>query len=601
MRVDRVEYQAPLKEMRFVMDELAGLRDIANLPGFNELDDGLVSAVLDEAAKLANEVISPINIVGDRSGVTLIANEVTQAEGFKNAYQQFIAGGWNAVSAATEYGGMGLPELMEACTGEMWSAASTSFALCPTLTQGAVNALKTHGSDALKERFLNKLVTGEWTGTMNLTEPQAGSDLAAVRTIAEPEGDYYRLTGNKIFITWGDHKMTDNIIHLVLARLPDAPEGVKGISLFVVPKYLIDEQGSLGEQNDVYPIAVEHKMGIHASPTCVMSYGQTRPVKGKNGAIGYLIGEPNKGLMYMFTMMNDARLKVGMQGVALADRAYQHAVTYAKERVQGLAAGDTEMGAIIRHSHVRRMLLTMRALTEAARAINYVAVASADFAAHSANEEQQAKAQRRIDLLTPIAKGWATEVAQVVTSLGVQIHGGMGFIEETGAAQFMRDARITSIYEGTTGIQANDLIGRKLIRDKGQAMFEMLDEIKAFIADNQSADGQIATMISSLQAALVKLEEVSNWVLENHQQDDRLAASSAFSYLMLSGTVMGAYLLTKSAVIAAQKQAEDPSFYQSKIVVANYYAMNLLPQADYYALTAMTSSRDHMDMNDEWF
>ncbi|MCP3669629.1 MAG: acyl-CoA dehydrogenase, partial [Gammaproteobacteria bacterium] len=387
------EYIAPIKEIQFVLNELAELPAICNLPGFEEASSDVIDAVLAEAGKLANELLSPLNIIGDNNPARVVDKAVVETAGFKEAYQQFVEGGWAALPADPAFGGMGLPETVATATGEMWAGANTSFALCPMLTQGAINTVLSHGSDALKQSYLEKMISGEWTGTMNLTEPQAGSDLAAVRTRAVPEGEHYRISGTKIFITWGDHGMTDNIVHLVLARTPDAPVGVKGISLFVVPKYLLNEDGSPGARNDVYPVSVEHKLGIHASPTCVMSFGDDG-----EGAIGYLVGEENCGLAYMFTMMNHARLNVGMQGVALSDRAYQHAVEYAKERVQGRAIGDSETGTIIRHPDVRRMLLLIRALTEASRAINYVAVAALDVAHKDPDESRRRAANARLEL-----------------------------------------------------------------------------------------------------------------------------------------------------------------------------------------------------------
>ena len=595
------EYYAPLKEMQFVLNELAGLPALCDLPGFEDASPDVISAVLEEAAKLANGVLSPLNVIGDQKGSQVIDGAVKPAEGFKEAYQQFVEGGWPAVSSSPEFGGMGLPDSVASAAAEMWAGANTSFSLCPLLTQGAIGAIKAHGSDELKAQYLSQLVTGEWTGTMNLTEPQAGSDLAAVRTKAVPENDRYRIFGTKIFITWGDHDMTDNVIHLVLARTPDAPEGVKGISLFVVPKFLVNADGSLGARNDAFPVSVEHKLGIHASPTCIMSFGETEAVEGEHGAIGYLVGEENKGLAYMFTMMNHARLGVGIQGVALSDAAYQHAVTYAKERVQGRAPGDAETAGIIRHPDVRRMLLLMRGLSEAGRAINYLAIAAYDSSTHSVDAEDKSAAQRRVELLTPIAKGWATEVAQEVTSLGVQIHGGMGFVEETGAAQFMRDARITTIYEGTTGIQANDLIGRKLIRDNGLEMQALIAEMRSTEAELEQAGESFAVQASALAEGLDQLDDVCQWILTNYQDDARLPGAASFNLLMLAGTVVGGWVMAKSALIAREKQADDTAFYQAKQVTAQFYAEQVMPRASSYASAAKVGTSTLMAMTDDLF
>ena len=595
------EYYAPVKDMQFVLNELVGLNALCELPGFEEASPDVISAVLDEAAKLAGGVLSPLNVVGDQLGSKVVDGQVLPADGFKAAYHQFVEGGWPAVSSSPEFGGMGLPDSVASAAAEMWAGANTSFSLCALLTQGAIGAIKAHGSDALKHNYLSQLVTGEWTGTMNLTEPQAGSDLAAVRTKAVPEGDRYRLFGTKIFITWGDHDMTDNIVHLVLARTPDAPEGVKGISLFVVPKYLINDDGSLGARNDVFPVSVEHKMGIHASPTCVMSFGESQAVEGEHGAIGYLVGEENQGLVYMFTMMNHARLGVGIQGVALSDGAYQHALAYARDRIQGRSAGDAELGGIIRHPDVRRMLLLMRALTEASRAINYLAIAAYDRAGHSHDESEKADAQRQVELLTPIAKGWATEVAQEVTSLGVQIHGGMGFIEETGAAQFMRDARITTIYEGTTGIQANDLIGRKLIRDKGAQMQLLLADMRETQAQLVQAGNRFSLQAQALGDGINQLDDVAQWVLGHYKEDARLPGAASFNLLMLAGTVTGGWLMSKSALIAKQKQSDDPGFYKAKQLTAQFYAEQIMPRALSYAAAAKVGTQTLMAMGDDLF
>ena len=438
-------YIAPIKDMRFAMEELSELDAICDLPDFEGIDLETINAVMEEGGKFANEVLSPLNWEGDQKGTQMDENGVIQCPGFKEAYDQYVAGGWTTMPCDPEFGGMGMPHVAASAVSEMWAASNLSFSIGPMLSIGAISAIERHANEELKQKFLPSMVSGQWTGTMNLTEPQAGSDLAAVRSKAIPNGDHYLISGTKIYISWGDHRMTENIIHLVLARTPDAPKGVKGISMFIVPKYHINEDGTCGDQNDVVCSSVEHKLGIHASPTCVMNYGE------KGGAKGYLVGKENEGLKYMFTMMNGARLHVGVEGVALSDAAYQHALNYAKDRVQGAPLGKTEPDTIMKHGDVRRMLMQMKALTEAARAINYNAASSLD-----RGEKGDKDAYSRLEFLTPIAKGWATEIAQEVTSLGLQLHGGMGFVEETGAAQFVRDARIITIYEGTTGIQALD-------------------------------------------------------------------------------------------------------------------------------------------------
>jgi alkylation response protein AidB-like acyl-CoA dehydrogenase len=588
------DYVAPVKEMQFVLNELVGLSAVCELPRFSDTSEDLVSTILDEAGKFAKGVLAPLNTAGDLNGAVCDDNAVQEADGFAEAYQQFVEGGWVALPCNPEYGGMGLPECVGMATMEMWTAANISFALCPMLGQGAIGAIETHASDAIKSTFLEKMVSGEWTGTMNLTEPQAGSDLAVVRTKAVLDGDHYLISGTKIFITWGDHQMTDNLVHLVLARIEGAPEGVKGISLFVVPKFLVNEDGSLGSRNNAYAVSVEHKMGIHASPTCVMSFGEG------DGAIGYLVGEENKGLAYMFTMMNHARLNVGVQGVALSDRSYQHAVAYAKDRVQGLAAGDKEKGTIIRHPDVRRMLMVMRSLTEASRALCYVSSSSFDMAHHGLDEDARKLASARGELLTPIAKGWSTEISQEVSSLGVQIHGGMGFIEETGAAQYMRDARITTIYEGTTGIQANDLIGRKLIRDKGLEFGRLVAEIRATQAEVE-AQGEMAAVASSLASGADSLEEVASWVIIHHLDNPQLPGAVAVNFLMAAGTILGCLLLAKGALISKQKMADDYAFYSAKVVTARFYAQQIMPRAAAHVKAAQSGSDMTMALSEDQF
>ena len=457
------DYVAPLKDMQFVLTELAGLDQVAKLPGCEEVSVELVEQILEESGKFCAEVLSPLNQPGDAEGSKWEQGKVTTPKGFIAAYKQFVEGGWNALQFPQEFGGQGLPKLVATPVMEMWKAANMSFSLCPLLTGGAIEALLLRGADSLKQTFLPKMVEGIWTGTMNLTEPQAGSDLALVKSKAVPQrderlGDHYRISGQKIFITYGEHDLAENIVHLVLARTPDAPEGVKGISLFVVPKFLVNADGSLGKRNDVQCASIEHKLGIHASPTAVLIFGE------KEGAIGYLVGQENQGLAYMFIMMNAARFAVGLEGVAISDRAYQLALAYAKERVQSRdLAGGAKAVPIIRHPDVRRMLMSMKAQTEAMRALAYVTAAAMDIAHRDPDAGLRAKHQAFADMMIPVVKGWSTETCIEVASTGIQVHGGMGYVEETGAAQLLRDARITTIYEGTTGIQANDLIGRKLL------------------------------------------------------------------------------------------------------------------------------------------
>jgi alkylation response protein AidB-like acyl-CoA dehydrogenase len=579
-------YQAPLKDMQFALTQLAGFEQLRDFSAFSELDQDTMKAVLGEAARFAGEVLSPLNESGDREGTSLKNQQVQEAQGFAQAYQQFVEGGWAALPCNPEYGGSGLPLLVAGCVAEMWSAANSSFALCPMLGQGAISALEKHASSDLQQQFLHKLVSGEWTGTMNLTEPQAGSDLAAVRCKAEPKGDHYLLTGTKIFITWGDHSMTDNIVHLVLARTPDAPEGVKGISLFVVPKFLLNENGEPNKRNDAYPVSVEHKMGIHASPTCVMSYGDNE------GAVGYLVGQENQGLVYMFTMMNHARLNVGLQGVALGEGAYQQARAYALERVQGVAAGRDERGAIIQHPDVRRMLLLMKAQTEASRAVCYVTAAAFDKASQGDKD-----ADVLGELLTPIAKAWSTELAQEVTSLAVQVHGGMGFIEETGIAQFYRDARITTIYEGTTAIQANDFIGRKFLRDAGEGMKQWLDLMRQ---DCQQADQAAESLRDSVVNAINDLETSCQNIAAQGNDATRVAAV-AVNFLMQAGTVAGAWQMLNSAQAAKTLMADDENFYQAKIITAEFYCQQVLPRAAAYASAVKTDHETVMAMSEQQF
>jgi alkylation response protein AidB-like acyl-CoA dehydrogenase len=571
-------YTAPLQDMQFVIKELVGLADITAMPDCAEVTGDLVDAVLDEAAKFATGVLDPLNHTGDKTGARFADGSVTTPPGFKEAYRQFIAGGWNGLSGEAAYGGQGLPHVVSMPVQEMWNSANMAFCLCPMLTSGVLEAMKLKGTPGQKEKFLHKLTAGEWTGTMNLTEPQAGSDLSAVRTRAVPEGDHYRLHGTKIFITWGEHDMAANIVHLVLARTPDAPEGVKGISLFIVPKFLVNDDGSLGSRNDVKCVSIEHKMGINASPTCVLAYGDGK------GALGYLVGEENRGLEYMFIMMNHARLGVGLEGVALAERAYQHAREYAKTRVQGRAIGQKsgDRVTIIHHPDVKRMLLTMKAQTEAMRALAYSASAALDKANHHPDERERRTHQALVDFLIPIVKGWCTEQGVEIASVGVQIHGGMGFIEETGAAQYLRDARITTIYEGTTGIQAADLVGRKVGFEKGATAFaiiEVMRKIDPKLATSGNPD--VSAARENLLHAIDGLAAATQWVVDTFPHNPQAVAAVSVPFLKLWGTVGGGWLMARAALIADAKAGTDgdTDFYRAKIVTARFYAEHILPQA----------------------
>jgi len=576
------QYHAPLAEMQFVLNELAGLDQVSRLPGFEEATPDVATAILEEASKFATNVLDPLNFSGDQEGAQWRDDgTVTTPAGFKEAYLQFCENGWMGLNKSTEYGGQGLPQLLATPVEEMWHSSNLAFDLCPMLTQGAIEAIETRGSDALKQKFLPNMVAGTWTGTMNLTEPQAGSDLAAVRTRAVPQGDgTYKLYGTKIFITYGEHDYTDNIVHLVLARTPDAPPGVKGISLFVVPKHLVNDDGSLGARNDVACVSLEHKLGIHSSPTAVMSYGD------KGGAIGYVVGEENRGLEYMFIMMNLARFSVGMEGVGISERAYQRAVAYARDRVQGRAPGiapEAATGMIIDHPDIRRMLMTMRANTEAIRAVAYVTAAAMDNAHRNPDAEARKRHQAFVDLMIPIIKGCSTELGQEISSLGLQVHGGMGYIEETGAAQHFRDARITTIYEGTTGIQANDLIGRKTARDGGAMARQVIAEIGAVAAELAAQDDASLKVIGTrLAGAAAALTEAVDWLVPAYGAQPGAAHAGAVPYLRLWGLVVGGWQMGRAALIAARHLRDgtgSASFMKTKIATARYYADCLLPQA----------------------
>jgi alkylation response protein AidB-like acyl-CoA dehydrogenase len=576
------DYQAPLRDMRFVLNEVLDTAQLNQLPGLEAATPDVVEAVLEEAGKMAAGAIGVLNRTGDEQGSQLVDGEVKTPDGFKAAYQTFIDGGWNGLAFPEAVGGQGLPFTVGLAVNEMITSSNMAFSLCPLLTTGAVEALMKHATPGLRDRYLEKLVTGEWTGTMNLTEPHAGSDVGALKSRAEPHDDgSYRIRGTKIYITYGDHDLTENIVHLVLARTPGSPPGTKGISLFLVPKYMVNDDGSLGGRNDLRCVSLEHKLGIHASPTAVMSYGDN------DGAIGWLVGEENKGMSCMFTMMNHARLMVGIEGVAIADRAYQQALDYARERKQGRRPGQpADVDApIIEHPDVRRMLMTMKATVEAMRGVALSAGIAYDIAKHHPDEAVRADNQARVDLLTPVVKAWCTDMGVDIASLGVQVHGGMGFIEETGAAQHYRDARIAPIYEGTNGIQALDLVGRKMMQMGGKSLDDYLVDIRAICAalrEEKDADGHLATIGSALGAGVDALESATAWLREAMGRNYDDAAAGATSYLRMFGTVAGSFMLARSALAAhhaLNESGDNTGFYRNKIVTARFFAEQVLPQA----------------------
>jgi alkylation response protein AidB-like acyl-CoA dehydrogenase len=600
------EYVAPLNDMRFVMRELAGIEALARLPGYEEATGDLVDAVLEEAARFAGGVLGPLNWSGDRAGVRRLeadGGSVVMAPGFKEAYAQFIEAGWNGLVCDPQYGGQGLPRLVAAAMQEMWNASNLSFSLCPLLTTGAIEALELSGSSEQKAMYLPNMVHGRWTGTMNLTEPQAGSDLAAIRTRAVPQPDgTYRIFGQKIFITYGDHDMAENIIHLVLARTPDAPAGVKGISLFVVPKFLVNDDGSLGARNDAYCVSVEHKLGIHACPTCVMAFGDAGNFGG--GAIGTLVGEENAGLKYMFIMMNAARFAVGLEGLAVAERAYQQALGYAKERVQGRdVAGGSASVAIIRHPDVRRMLMLMKSQIEAMRALGYTVAAAHDAALRHPDAAERARQQAVVDLMIPVVKGWLTETGNEVAYIGVQVHGGMGFIEETGAAQHMRDARITTIYEGTTGIQANDLIGRKIAREGGATVRVVIDQMRATETALKQAGGQLAAIGVALEQGIAAVERSVAHILAGYAGDVAAVSVGAVPFLRLMGIVCGGWQMGRAALAAQARinAGEGDALYPAKIISARFFADHVMSAAPGLAHTVTSGAAGVFELDDALF
>jgi len=592
-------YTAPLRDMRFVLDELAGLGEISRFPAYSEATPDIVAAILEEAASQAGDVLAPLNQPGDEIGSVLRDGRVATPPGYAEAYRQFRESAWQSLPCNPDHGGQGLPQLLAAAVNEMWHSANMAFALCPMLTESAIELLENHASPELNQLYTTKLISGEWTGAMDLTEPQAGSDLAAIKSRAVPDGDHYRISGQKIFITWGDHDLTDNIVHLVLARLPDAPPGIKGISLFLVPKHPVQEDGSPGPHNDLYPVSLEHKLGIHASPTCVMSYGDN------GGAIGYLVGEEHNGVACMFTMMNHARLAVGMQGLSISERAYQQARDYARERIQGRVPDMGDRATIIHHPDVRRMLMTMKAGTEAMRALCYLTAASLDYKHHGKDEGERKTHAEMFALLTPVVKAWCTELAQELTSLGIQVHGGMGYIEETGAAQFFRDARITTIYEGTTGIQARDLVERKVLRDGGRVLQRLLGDMQDTVASlGGSNDADMNIVRSHLENGIQHLREAAEWLLANHEQDGHLPGAASYNFLMLAGTVLGGWLMARAGLAAQAKlgeEQEDAAFYRAKITSARFYAEHILTRSHYYLQTVLAGSDSMMQLEADQF
>jgi len=579
-------YVAPVKDMLFVMNELAGLADIVAYPSYEQAgaDLDLAPAVLEEAAKFNQDVLAPLNWIGDQNPSSWKDGVVTTTPGFKEAFEQFAAAGWQGVIHPTEFGGQGLPKLISTACLEMMNAANLSFALCPLLTDGAIEALLTAASPTLKDQFIPNMVAGKWTGTMNLTEPQAGSDLSLVRTRAVAQADgTYKISGTKIYITYGDHDMAENIVHLVLARTPDAPESIKGISLFVVPKFVVNADGSLGERNDVQCVSIEHKLGIKASPTAVLQFGD------HGGATGYLVGEENHGLEYMFVMMNAARFAVGMQGIAVAERAYQKAVQYAKDRVQSRdLAGSPGPVAIIHQPDVKRMLITMRSYIEGSRALAYYAAAAYDAQHASPNKVSVKENQELYEFLVPIVKGFSTEMSIDVASLGVQVHGGMGFIEETGAAQYYRDARILTIYEGTTAIQANDLIGRKTVRDGGavaKGIAQKILQTEKDLAASGSADAK--AVLKQLSPAREAFETSVTYIVTNAKTDIKAVYAGSFAYLRLCGLLFSAWQMARALLAAERLRAGDPSFFDAKIATARFFAENQLPQVQALATSIL--------------
>jgi alkylation response protein AidB-like acyl-CoA dehydrogenase len=586
-------YRAPTREIRFVLSELLDFERLTSLPAFAEYSTEFATQALEEAADFAESVLAPINRIGDTQGAHLDAEGVRMPAQFKQAYQQFVENGWSQLRGSPEYGGQGAPTMLGTAIEEIWASANLAFKLCPMLTQGAIEAIERCGSAEQRRTYLPKLISGEWTGTMNLTEPQAGSDLGAIRTRAVPDADRYRVYGQKIFITYGDHDLTSNVVHLVLARIEGAPAGTRGLSLFIVPKYLVGASGEIGERNDVRCISLEHKLGIHASPTCVMSYGEA------DGALGYLVGEQNRGLEYMFIMMNAARLSVGLEGYALGERAYQQALDWARSRVQGVPKGAPAALPIVHHPDVKRMLLKMKSCTDGARALALYAALQLDLGKHG-DDAERTLAQARGELLIPIVKAWSTELGIEIASLGIQVHGGMGYIEETGAAQLLRDVRITSIYEGTTGIQAADLVGRKVMRDHGDTMQQLLREWRQELTRLENSD-EVRSWTRPAKNAIDELENATEALLRLQQDGPQHALAVSVPYTMLCGTVLSGCLMAKSAAIATDKRSLGDSFYAAKIQIVSAYVQQIVPQAAALADVVRTASMGIVAADPELF
>ena len=582
-------YSAPLSDIRSALDAQGGLDAVLGLPGHEDLSGDLIDAILEEAGKFASEVLSPLNQPGDRQGSRMVDGAVVTPDGFPDAYAGFAAGGWVGLTADPAHGGQGLPQLLAAAVSEIWAAANMAFSLCPMLSQSAIKALTIHGDDEQQRLYLPRLISGQWTGTMNLTESQAGSDVGALKTRALREGDHYRLRGQKIFITYGDHDLAENIIHMVLARTPDAPEGVRGISLFLVPKFLVDSDGRLGAPNDLRCVSLEHKLGINASPTAVMAYGE------EEGAIGMLVGAENQGMACMFTMMNDARIAVGIEGLAIAERAYQSALDYARQRIQGRRDGGP--AAIIRHPDVRRMLLSMKARVAAVRGLIYYTAGALDGAQRHADKAERERLQATVDLLTPVVKAWSTDIGVEVASMGIQVHGGAGFIEETGAAQHYRDARVAPIYEGTNGIQASDLLRRKLMRDKGTAARALIDEMAALIDPLSRANHADMTVIrQALNRAIAALRGATEWLVETHGHDPDLAAAGATPYLNLFGTVAGGWRMACAGLAALEGDGHG-----ARVTAARFYADQELSRAEAMAHIVTHGGTSVMALGEDQF
>ncbi|MDX2419110.1 MAG: acyl-CoA dehydrogenase [Xanthomonadales bacterium] len=590
------DYKFPYKDASFLINHILDFDQACLDAGLEEVNSELADAILEEAGRLGSEVFAPLNAIGDTSGATLEKDGVHETPGFAEAYRQYADMGWAALTADEEYGGQAMPRVLGAATTEIWYSACTALSLCPLLTTGAVEAIARHGTDSLKSTYLPDLISGNWTASMCLTESAAGSDLAAVACKAVPEDDHYLVSGQKIYITWGDHQMTENIIHLVLARLPDAPAGVRGISLFLVPKFLLDENGRPGKRNDAYCVGIEHKLGIHGSPTCTLNFGDN------GGAVGYLVGQPNKGLVAMFTMMNEARQGVGIQGLGVSERSYQQALPYAMERLQGTRS-DGSRYPIIEFPDVRRMLMLMKSATEAMRGLAYVAAAESDLEHNATDPKEAQEHASRVGMYTPIVKGWLTELSQEITYLGTQVHGGMGYIEETGSAQFYRDARIMTIYEGTTGIQGLDLAGRKTLGDNGAALQDLLDEIQATVKAMSAVD-RLSVMAESLQQAVQCGVEARAWLLENGPQDRNAAGGASVNFMMLMGYLCGGWVMGKAAIKATQMlQADgaDEAFLKTKQVTAQFYFDHLLPRTASYLVPIKAGNGSMMALDAEQF